>query len=189
MGQSRLLICLFSSFSHYNSNNTNWRCASDSNPRLQDGRQRRYHGAMVASTNRTVWSLLFFYNKKDSFTGIRTRRATYLGKLPLKWLMLTHSATLVRYLPTYLPIYLSLSFKRLHVFQLSSIIPPHLLLFLYITFVKVTSPKLSPSSTLSLSQMTFPRIVEWKTAFLSFSVGLLQTRWRILLSFNSCVNH
>ena len=107
--------------------------------------------------------------------------------------LLTHSATLVRYLPTYLPtylpIYLSLSFKRLHVFQLSSIIPPHLLLFLYITFVKVTSPKLSPASTLSLSQMTFPRIVEWKTAFLSFSVGLLQTRWRILLSFNSCVNH
>ena len=171
MGQSRLRICLFSSFSHYNSNNTNWRCASDSNPRLQDGRQRRYHGAMVASTNRTVWSLLFFYNKKDSFTGIRTRRATYLGKLPLKWLMLTHSATLVRYLPTYLPtylpIYLSLSFKRLHVFQLSSIIPPHLLLFLYITFVKVTSPKLSPSSTLSLSlslslKWLFPELLNGK---------------------------
>ena len=46
-------FCLFSSFSHYNFNNTNWKkhswCAWDSNPGPQDGRRRRNHGAMAAT--------------------------------------------------------------------------------------------------------------------------------------------
>ena len=46
-------FCLFSSFSNYNFNNTNWKkhrwCAWDSNPGPQDGRRRRNHGAMAAT--------------------------------------------------------------------------------------------------------------------------------------------
>ena len=46
-------FCLFLSFSHHNFNNSNskkhrW-CAWDSNPRPQDGRRRRYHGAMATA--------------------------------------------------------------------------------------------------------------------------------------------
>ena len=52
-------FCLFSFFSHYNFNNTNWKkhrwCAWDSNPRPIDGRCRRYHGAMAAAP----WSEIF----------------------------------------------------------------------------------------------------------------------------------
>ena len=53
MGQSRPLFCLFSFFSSYNFNNTNWKkhwwCAWDSNPGLQDGGRRQNHGAMAAT--------------------------------------------------------------------------------------------------------------------------------------------
>ena len=54
-----VLFCLFSLFSWYNFNNTNWKkhrwCAWDSNPGLQDGRRRRNHRAMAA----TKWPLNF----------------------------------------------------------------------------------------------------------------------------------
>ena len=47
-------FCLFSSFTHYNFNNTNWkklrRFAWDLNLWLQDGRHRRNHWAMTATT-------------------------------------------------------------------------------------------------------------------------------------------
>ena len=43
-------FCLFSLFSWYNFNNTNWWCAWDSNPGPQDGRRRQNHGAMAATT-------------------------------------------------------------------------------------------------------------------------------------------
>ena len=46
-------FCLFSLFSRYNFNNTNWKkcrwCAWDLNPGLQDCRRRWNHGAMVAT--------------------------------------------------------------------------------------------------------------------------------------------
>ena len=46
-------FCLFSSFSHYNFNNTNWKkllwCAWDLNPQPQDGRHRQNHRAMAAA--------------------------------------------------------------------------------------------------------------------------------------------
>ena len=52
MGHSRPLFA-FSSFSHYNLSNTNWKkhrwCAWDSNPRPQDGRRGPYHRAMSAA--------------------------------------------------------------------------------------------------------------------------------------------
>ena len=52
-GPSRPLFCLFSSFSHYNFNDTNWKkhrwCVWDSNPLLQYGRHRQYHRAMAAA--------------------------------------------------------------------------------------------------------------------------------------------
>ena len=48
-------FCLFSSFSHYNFNNTNWKkhrwCAWESNPRPKDGKRRQYHGAMAAANS------------------------------------------------------------------------------------------------------------------------------------------
>ena len=51
MGQSRPLFCLFSSFSSYNFNNTNWKkhrlYAWDSNPGLKDGRRRQNHRTMA----------------------------------------------------------------------------------------------------------------------------------------------
>ena len=53
MDQTRPLFCLFSSFSHYNFNNTNWKkcrwCAWDSNLRPKDYKCRWYHGAMAAA--------------------------------------------------------------------------------------------------------------------------------------------
>ena len=60
---------LFSSFSHYNFNNTIWKkhrwCARYSNPRLQDGRRRRIHWAMVAAPSLSffVYSMLFVFFK------------------------------------------------------------------------------------------------------------------------------
>ena len=46
-------FCLFSLFSLYNFNNTNWKklrwCACDSNPGPQDGRRRRNHRAMAVT--------------------------------------------------------------------------------------------------------------------------------------------
>ena len=60
-GPIRASFCLFSSFSRYNFNNTNWKkhrwCAWDSNPRPQDGRRRRYHGAMAAGHSELVLSI------------------------------------------------------------------------------------------------------------------------------------
>ena len=53
LGESRSLFGLFSPFSRYNFNNTNWKkrrwCSWDSNPGLQDGRCRRNHRAMVVA--------------------------------------------------------------------------------------------------------------------------------------------
>ena len=53
MGQSRPLFRLFSFFSSYNFNNTNWKkhwwCAWDSNPGPQYGRRRQNHGSMAAT--------------------------------------------------------------------------------------------------------------------------------------------
>ena len=50
-------FCLFSLFSRYNFNNTNWKklrwCAWDSNPGPQDGWRRRNHGAMAATREKT----------------------------------------------------------------------------------------------------------------------------------------
>ena len=57
-------FCLFSSFSHYNFNNTNWKkrswCAWDSNTGQQDGRRRQNHGAMALLTLVTKKMLLKF---------------------------------------------------------------------------------------------------------------------------------
>ena len=51
-------FCLFSLFSHYNFNKTNWKkhrwCAWDSNLGLQDGRRRQNHGAMAATQTITL---------------------------------------------------------------------------------------------------------------------------------------
>ena len=64
MGQSRPLFCLFSSFSSYNFNNTNWKkhwwCAWDSNPGPQDGRCRQSQGAMAATLYLTLFLLYLF---------------------------------------------------------------------------------------------------------------------------------
>ena len=63
MGQFRPLFCLFSSFSHYNFNNTKLKkhiwWAWDSNPGPQDGR-RRNHGALASAQR---FRLLFADNK------------------------------------------------------------------------------------------------------------------------------
>ena len=57
MGQSRPLFSLFSSFSHYNFNNTNGRkrgwCAWDSNPWPHDGRQS--YGGRPPTSCSTSW--------------------------------------------------------------------------------------------------------------------------------------
>ena len=79
-------FCLFLSFSHYNFNNTNWKkcrwCAQDSNLRPQDGRHRRYHGAMAAAqqilnvcSSIIIEQLTCFYfwhleNREDAQCGI-----------------------------------------------------------------------------------------------------------------------
>ena len=47
-------FCIFLLFPHYNFNNTNWEkhkwCPWDLNPGPQDGRRRRHHGAMAATS-------------------------------------------------------------------------------------------------------------------------------------------
>ena len=71
MGQSRPL-CLFSSFSHYNFKNTNWKsiawCAWDLNPWPQDGRHRRNHGAMLAAK---LWNVLKTSTHKLQFPTLK----------------------------------------------------------------------------------------------------------------------
>ena len=57
-------FCLFSFFSCYNFNNTNWKkhwwCAWDSNPGPQDGRCRQSQGAMAATLYLTLFLLYLF---------------------------------------------------------------------------------------------------------------------------------
>ena len=69
-------FCLFSLFSRYNFNNTNWKkrrwCAWDSNPGPQDGRCRRKQGAMAATLGHLFaidFILKMSIKKEDSSNG------------------------------------------------------------------------------------------------------------------------
>ena len=83
MDQSRPLVCLFSPFSHYNFNYTNWKkhrwCAWDLNPWPQDGRCRRYHGAMASAPNSQ-------YHKKPSVVDINQHSMIVIHVLVFYWL-------------------------------------------------------------------------------------------------------
>ena len=63
-------FCLFSSFSHYNFNNTNWKkhrwCAWDSNPGPQNGRRRRNHGAIAATLICPSLLQTLFFNRRQA---------------------------------------------------------------------------------------------------------------------------
>ena len=67
-------FCLFSLFSQYNFNNTNWKkhrwCAWDSNSGPQDGRRRWSHGAMAA----THFLPLLFFPTKERFEASKRRK-------------------------------------------------------------------------------------------------------------------
>ena len=71
MGQSTPLFCLFSSFSCYKFNNTNWKtlrwCAWNSNPGPHDGSHRQNHGAMAATPEvHQVYVMLWHYLQRLS---------------------------------------------------------------------------------------------------------------------------
>ena len=97
MGQSRPLFCLFSFFSSYNFNNTNWKklwwCAWDLNPGPQAVRRWRNHGAMAATHLAHVWSsnsVLSWVEKSFDFASVEFAYLTLSFRNDLGLQILSH---------------------------------------------------------------------------------------------------